>query len=99
MKSPDVTDFNKTTLKDSVGLWLVTLISYDMYIPESNKRLIEVIIGKDIVFSGINNISATVIRIANRNVTLDARDTLIPDKVWGALTLSECNQISIGNEG
>ena len=70
-----------------------------MYIPESNKRLIEVIIGKDIVFSGINNISATVIRIANRNVTLDARDTLIPVKVWGALTLSECNQISIGDEG
>ena len=50
-------------------------------IPESSTRLVELIIGVDIFFSGIFNMSATVLRIANGSIALDAVDPLIPDKV------------------
>ena len=63
---------------------LIKFKSYDTYIPESSTRLAELIIGVDIFFSGTFNMSATVLRIANGSVALDAIDPLIPDKVYSS---------------
>ena len=69
-------------MNDSGVLWLVTLISYDTNIPENSTRLleaeaeVEVRVGKDIFFSDICSISATISRI-----TVDTIDPLTPDNV------------------
>ena len=66
---------------------LIKFRSYDTYIPESSTRLVELITGIDIFFSDIFNISATVLRIANGSVALNAMDPLIPDKVYSSIIL------------
>ena len=66
---------------------LIKFKSYDTYIPESSTRLVELITGIDIFFSDIFNTSATVLRIANGSVALNAIDPLIPDKVYSSIIL------------
>ena len=66
---------------------LIKFKSYDTYIPESSTRLVELITGIDIYFSDIFNTSATVLRIANGSVALNAIDPLIPDKVYSSIIL------------
>ena len=66
---------------------LIKFRSYDTYIPESSTRLVELITGIDIYFSDIFNTSATVLRIANGSVALNAIDPLIPDKVYSSIIL------------
>ena len=82
-KPPVVTDSIRAALKDSGVLVLIKFRSYDTKTntPESSTRLAELMIGTVIFFSGTFNMSATVLRIANDNVALDAIDPLIPDKV------------------
>ena len=66
---------------------LIKFKSYDTYIPESSTRLVGLITGIDIFFSDTFSISATVLRIANGSVALNAIDPLIPDKVYSSIIL------------
>ena len=66
---------------------LVKFRSYDTYIPESSTRLAKLITGIDTFFSDIFSMSATVLRIADGSVALDAIDPLIPAKVYSSKKL------------
>ena len=72
---------------------LVKFRSYDTYIPESSTRLAELITGIDIFFSDIFSMSATVLRIADGSVALDAIDPLISAKVCNSQTLMKIKKI------